>query len=176
MPIFLPIAQLRLTANLRSVHLRPATVKEVAERSDFIEEFGRHLRDWLHEVRRVSSRAQASATIADEPSRLHEKVPQGQVADAWLAAYAEHLAGKIGLPAPEWSFAPWRTAAEPIFDESDSRGSGCCMLHFCPDVVEKGVEVAETAARVRHGVCDGGEAREFGVGELIDDRHGGAFV
>jgi len=34
-----------------------------------------------------------------------------------LAAYAEHLAGKIGVPAPEWAFVPWRTAAEPIFDE-----------------------------------------------------------
>jgi len=96
---------------------RPTTLKDIAERSESLGDFGRHLRDWLHELRRISSRAQAVAAIADEPSRLREKFPQGHVADAWLAAYAEHVAGKVGLPAPEWAFAPWRTAVEPIFDE-----------------------------------------------------------
>lgn len=97
--------------------LRPTTLKEVAEHSDSIGDFGRHLRDWLHELRRVSSRPQAALTIADEPPRLHDKFAQGHVADAWLAAYAEHLASKAGTVAPEWAFAPWRTAKDPIFDE-----------------------------------------------------------
>lgn len=97
--------------------LRPKTLKDVAERSESLSDFGRHLRDWLHELRRVSSRTQASSAIASEPSRLREKFSRGEVADAWLAAYAEHLAGKIGRPPPDWVFAPWRTAAEPIFDE-----------------------------------------------------------
>ncbi len=96
---------------------RPTTLKEIAERSDSIDDFGRHLRDWLHELRKVSSRTQATATIEDEPPRLHKKFPDGQVADTWLAAYAEHLASRIGVPAPEWAFASWRSAAEPIFDD-----------------------------------------------------------
>jgi hypothetical protein len=96
---------------------RPTTLKDIAERSESLADFGRHLRDWLHELRRISSRTQAAAAIADEPPRLREKFPQGHVADAWLAAYGEHVAGKVGLPAPEWAFASWRTAAEPIFDE-----------------------------------------------------------
>lgn len=100
--------------------LRPTTLKEIAARSDSIAEFGRHLRDWLHELRRASSRPQAAATIADEPPRLADKFPQGEVADAWLAAYAEHLAGKIGAAAPEWAFAPWRISDDPIFDESST--------------------------------------------------------
>lgn len=100
--------------------LRPATLKEIAERSYSIGDFGRHLRDWLHELRRASSRTQAAATIADEPPRLREKFPEGYVADAWLAAYAEHLAGKIGDVAPEWAFAPWRTSDDPIFDEGST--------------------------------------------------------
>lgn len=100
--------------------LRPATLKEIAERSDSIADFGRHLRDWLHELRRASSRTQAAAAIADEPPRLRDKFAQGHVADAWLAAYAEHLAGKIGAPAPEWAFAPWRTSKDPIFDEGST--------------------------------------------------------
>lgn len=100
--------------------LRPTTLKEIAERSDSIGDFGRHLRDWLHELRRASSRTQAAAAITDEPPRLRDKFPQGHIADAWLAAYAEHLAGKIGAAAPEWAFAPWRTSDDPIFDEGST--------------------------------------------------------
>ena len=100
--------------------LRPTTLKEIAERSDSIGDFGRHLRDWLHELRRASSRTQAAATIADEPPRLRDKFPQGHVADAWLAAYAEHLAGRIGAAAPEWAFAPWRTSDDPVFDDGST--------------------------------------------------------
>ena len=113
--------------------LRPNTLQGIAERSASLGDFGHHLRDWLHELRRVSSRTQAAAMIADEPSRLWKKFPQGQVADAWLGAYAEHLAGKIGLPAPEWAFAPWRIAAEPIFDEGgDSRALRILALAYAP--------------------------------------------
>jgi len=100
--------------------LRPTNLKEIAERSDSLRDFGRHLRDWLHELRRASSRTQAAGTIVDEPPRLREKFPQGHVADAWLAAYAEHLAGKIGATAPEWTLAPWRISADPLFDEGST--------------------------------------------------------
>ena len=102
------------------MNLRPASLKAIAERSDSIGDFGRHLRDWLHELRRASSRAQAAAAIADEPPRLREKFFQGQIADAWLAAYAEHLAGKIGVAPPEWAFAPWRISEDPLFDEGST--------------------------------------------------------
>jgi hypothetical protein len=100
-----------------NTNLRPKTLREISERSDSIGDFGRHLRDWLHELRSVSTRRQAIEAIADEPAILKERFPEGNVADAWLAAYAEHLAGKIGVRAPEWSFLPARIAAEPIFDE-----------------------------------------------------------
>jgi hypothetical protein len=98
---------------------RPKTLKQVAEHSATLDEFGRQLRDWLHELRRMSSRAEAAATITDEPRRLRDRFPRGSVADAWLAAYAEHLAGKIGIAAPKWAFASWRTSAEPLFDEAE---------------------------------------------------------
>ena len=105
-----------------NTNLRPRTLREISERSDSIGDFGRHLRDWLHELRRVSSRPQAIEAIADEPALLCERFPEGNVADAWLAAYAEHLAGKIGVRAPEWAFLPGRIAAEPIFDEGGDNG------------------------------------------------------
>ncbi len=100
--------------------LRPTTLKEIAARSDSIGDFGRHLRDWLHELRRASSRPQIVAAMAEEPPRLRDKFPQGHIADAWLGAYAEHLAGRIGAPAPEWAFARWRTSVDPIFDEGST--------------------------------------------------------
>lgn len=99
---------------------RPKSLKDVAEQSASLSEFGLNLRDWLHELRRASSRPQVVAAIGDEPPRLHGKFPQGYIADAWLAAYAEHLAGRIGTPAPEWAFAPWRISDDPIFDEGST--------------------------------------------------------
>ncbi len=96
---------------------RPKSLKEVAERSATLSEFGLNLRDWLHELRRASSRTQAAATVADEPPLLHDKFAHGNVADAWLASYAEHLAGKVQRPAPAWAFVPKRIAADPVFDE-----------------------------------------------------------
>lgn len=100
---------------------RPQSLKEVAEQSASLGEFGLNLRDWLHELRRASSRTQAAATIAEEPPRLQQKFAQGHIADAWLAAYAEHLSQKLNRAAPAWAFAAERISADPIFDEgSDS--------------------------------------------------------
>lgn len=96
---------------------RPKSLKEVAEQSASLNEFGLNLRDWLHELRRASSRTQAAAAVADEPPWLHDKFPQGHVADAWLGAYAEHLARKVDRPAPAWAFAPGRVATDPVFDD-----------------------------------------------------------
>lgn len=100
---------------------RPKSLKAVAEQSATLGEFGLNLRDWLHELRRASSRPQIMAAVAEEPPRLRKKFPQGRVADAWLAAYAEHLAQKIGRAAPVWAFAPGRVAAAPVFDEGSDR-------------------------------------------------------
>jgi hypothetical protein len=96
---------------------RPKSLKEVAEQSESLREFGLNLRDWLHELRRASSHSQAAATVGDEPPRLKDKFPEGNIADAWLGAYAEHLAGKIHRTAPAWAFTQERIAAEPVFDE-----------------------------------------------------------
>ena len=111
---------------------RPTTLKEIAQRSDSIADFGRHLRDWLHELRRVSSRPQAALTIAEEPPRLREKFAQGHIADAWLAAYAEHLAGRIGAAAPEWAFAAGRACDEPSFDEGSTPPLRALALAYSP--------------------------------------------
>jgi hypothetical protein len=94
---------------------RPATLREVAEQSDSVTDFGYNVREWLHEIRRLSSRPQLVAAIAEEPASLGNRFPEGQIADAWLAAYAEHLASSIGRPAPDWTLQADRVADEPWF-------------------------------------------------------------
>ena len=95
--------------------LRPVTLAEIARHSGSLEDFGRHFRDWLHEIRRHSSRPQLAAAVQQEPPLLAARFVQGEVADAWLAAYAEHLAGRIGRPVPAWANKRGRVSPEPWF-------------------------------------------------------------
>ena len=99
---------------------RPVTLAEIAERSESLEDFGRHFRDWLHEIRRHSSRSQLEAVVQEEPPRLTGRFKQGEVADAWLAAYAEHLAGRIDRPVPAWAHKHQRVSPEPWFAADDT--------------------------------------------------------
>ena len=48
---------------------------------------------------------------------MSRKFAQGEVADAWLAAYAEHLAVKASIQPPNWVFTSSRVLAEPSFNE-----------------------------------------------------------
>lgn len=108
--------------------------RRVAKRSDSIRDFGRHLRDWLHELRWVSTRHQAAAAIADAPARLREKLADGQVADAWLAAYAERrylmMAGTARRCEHLRSQARHWLSSVEIF----SRRQSICRCHCAPDV------------------------------------------
>lgn len=96
---------------------RPSTLEEVAAWSASLREFGLNLRDWLHELRRASSRNQAARAVEAEPPLLRDRFAEGAVADAWLGAYAEHLSQKLGRAAPAWAFARERVLADPAFDE-----------------------------------------------------------
>jgi hypothetical protein len=94
---------------------RVNSLKSVAAKSESLEDFGNHMRDWLHEVRHASSRIQLERLYLDEPGVLAGRFADGNVADAWLGAYAEHLAARIRRVPPEWAFHPWRVAESPWF-------------------------------------------------------------
>jgi hypothetical protein len=96
---------------------RPTTLREVAEQSDSMAEFGLNFTDWLHEVRRLSCKNQLEQTYAQEPGILQGRFPEGKIADAWLAAYAEHLASRIGRAPPIWAFQEARVADEAWFSD-----------------------------------------------------------
>jgi hypothetical protein len=105
---------------------RPNSLKEVACQSGSLSEFGRNMCEWLHEIRRFSSRRQMQGAVSDEPARLMDRFAEGKVADAWLAAYAEHVSSRIGCSPPDWAFEASRFADEPWFatglDNSELRG------------------------------------------------------
>jgi hypothetical protein len=100
-----------------------ASLKQVADQARSLADFGRHMRDWLLGLRRLSSRSELLRAIADEPRVLGERFPQGRIADAWLAAHAEHLASRIGSAPPAWTLGPSRFAEEPWF-VGQSGGAG----------------------------------------------------
>jgi hypothetical protein len=97
------------------MNTRPQTLQALGTGVDSLADFGRSFRDWLHTLRGFSSRAQVAQSIQAEPPRLAERFTEGLVADAWLAAYAELLAGKTRQPVPEWAFGPGRVAPLPWF-------------------------------------------------------------
>ncbi len=94
---------------------RPHTLAEVADRADSLERFGRELADWLHTVRTLTSRPALTRAIESAPRLLADRFPEGSLADATLAAYADLLARRIGTPAPSWSFEYTRISPEPWF-------------------------------------------------------------
>lgn len=102
---------------------RPRTLCEVATWSNSLSAFGSNLRDWQHAIQRegVHSRAELVRRIAAAPPLLDGSFPQGDVADAYLAAYAEWLADRASIPRPAWCGDPRRAAREPWFS-SPARG------------------------------------------------------
>ena len=112
---------------------RPTSLKEVALQTESLADFGRNLRDWLHELRRLSSRPQLMCAIAEEPPSLQARFPQGNIADAWLAAYAEHLASRVNHSPPAWAFQKSRIVPEPWFaDESGGPALRALALAHAP--------------------------------------------
>ncbi len=115
---------------------RPQTLAEVAARADSLEHFGRELADWLHTVRALSSRPALARAIADAPSPLAAKFPEGALADATLAAYADFLAERIRIAPPAWCLAPERIATEPWF-ASDGPRSRLFALRDTPPAFKR---------------------------------------
>lgn len=115
---------------------RPITLREIATRSEDLDQFGREFADWLHTLRGGRSRPELAAAISEEPTLLRDRFLEGEIADAWLAAYAEHLAYKVGLPAPAWTQSPQRISPEPWFS-TNSRGSRLRALRDSPPAFKK---------------------------------------
>jgi hypothetical protein len=89
-----------------------------------------NLKDWIHEMqrRRGTEPETIAAAIAEEPKRLRGLFVQGDVADAYLAAYAEWLADQSGIERPEWVRDRSRHPDHPWFASEDR----ACLLIRSP--------------------------------------------
>ena len=78
----------------------------MASRSGSLADFGYNLRDWLHELRRVTTRSGLRQTCWHRPPRLAGAVAGGGIADAFLAAQVEYVLHRAGMEPPRWVFDP----------------------------------------------------------------------
>ena len=102
------------------IQKRPESLAEVAAFSGSEEAFGRNLADFEHELIRLSSRKDLSATINARPPLLVRAFPTGAIADAWLAGYAEEMAYRFDLPYPDWIWESDRFLETPYIHDAYS--------------------------------------------------------
>jgi hypothetical protein len=95
---------------------RPQTVIDVCLVSSDAEQFGRSIRDWQHELRKVSNRKEFTRRVADAPPRLRSRLKDGGQCDAYLAAYVEWLSDRAGVVAPSWVNDHTRVADRASYD------------------------------------------------------------
>ena len=101
-------------------HFRPRTARAVAGRAGTLEQFGMNVRDWFHELRRVTTRDGLLAAVSHRPPRLRDRFPGGQIADAFLAAQVEYLCRHAGIQPPRWTRSPEYVLDDPWFGFSDA--------------------------------------------------------
>jgi hypothetical protein len=95
---------------------RPRSLAEIARESSVLEDFGRHVRDFLREWNRTKREEKQLAPMVEEEPRLLASIfPQGDVCDAFLAALGAHLAEQSGNRAPDWVRGAGRYLAEPWY-------------------------------------------------------------
>ncbi len=132
---------------------RPKSLHEIAARAESLGHFGYEFADWLHTLRTLHSRTLLRKAIRQEPALLRDRFPEGATADAWLAAYAEHLASRTALPAPDWTNSPDRVAPEPWF-ATDRPGSRLRALRDSPPAFKNRnlfTEAVDLPLRLRAG-------------------------
>lgn len=100
--------------------LLPLQMKDIAANSESLSDFGLLLREWNHTLTRgdVSNRPAIARSIEDAPQILSARFPGGDIADAYLAAYAEWIADKAGIRRPSWTQDPERNLEVPWFADN----------------------------------------------------------
>ena len=85
--------------------------------SDSLQDFGTNLKDWQHKIQRggIHSRIALTQKLNQKPPLLRNQFEGGDIADAYLAAYAEWIADQAGIPRPTWCEDPRRCANAPWF-------------------------------------------------------------
>ena len=130
---------------------RPTTLFEVAKQAQSLEEFGLLLRDWIHHITRrdVSSRPALLNALQKLPPSLNKKFEQGEVADAYLAAYAEWISDRAGIPRPSWVKQKHRILDEPWFSDN---ARAVLLVETPASFRQRGIfTIPENVVRLRRG-------------------------
>jgi hypothetical protein len=95
---------------------RPETAADVCKGVADPETFGRNVRDWQHELKRIHNRPEFARRIRKRPPLLRDRLHDHGQCDAYLAAYVEWLCERAGLEAPAWTADPRRVADHAWYD------------------------------------------------------------
>lgn len=129
----------------------PGQLADVAAQSTSINEFGQLLREWIHFVLRndVSNRKALSRAIEQRPELLANRFPEGGIADAFLAAYAEWIADRAGVQRPGWTRDCERSLEFPWF--ADNARASLLILTPASFRQRNLFTVPENVVRLRRG-------------------------
>ena len=123
---------------------RPQTLVEVASGCPTLNEFSIRLADFLHEF----SAGPHSGMLSQQPPFLRDSLPLGNVADAYLAATADALSGRLGHRRPEWTEAPERYLRRPWFARQGSSMRACLLIESPSAFRERNLFVTANALSV----------------------------
>lgn len=130
---------------------RPTTLFEVAKQAQSLEEFGLLIRDWVHHITRrdVSNRPALLNALQKLPPSLKKKFEQGEVADAYLAAYAEWISDRAGITRPPWVKQKHRILDEPWFSDN---ARAALLVETPASFRQRGLfTIPESVVRLRRG-------------------------
>src|SRR2546423_42016 len=97
---------------------RPLTLQEVAVEKRENRDFGRHLKDFLHEFALAKKTGQPlTPMLSDEPRILAEEFSEGRICDAFIAGTADYLSRVNGINTPLWAQNEARVLEKPWFSE-----------------------------------------------------------
>ena len=120
---------------------RPASLAEVALRTEQRDEFDFHLAEFLDQFyleRRFPM-------LVEEPLLLLSKIENGQVADAYLAAVAVQLSRLLGIVPPGWARNPKRALRSPWFAHPGSAIRATLLAESPAAFRERNLFVSENA-------------------------------
>ena len=120
---------------------RPRTLSEAAAWSDDAEKFSFHIRDFLDEFYADPR----SERLVDEPPARGEILSDNGLADAYVAAIAEHLSRLFGFPAPAWTASPTRILKHPWFAMESHGGRMLLLIESPPAFRERNIFVSAEA-------------------------------
>ena len=122
--------------------MRPKTLAEVATLAAQGESFDRCLANFLDEFYIAPN----AAALADTPALLAPQFGDtGRVQDAYLAATAEELARRFGLPFPSWTAGEARRLHHPYFATPLASLRDVLLLESPPAFRSRNLFVSENA-------------------------------